>query len=131
MPASIVAGAIIDRRRVLLGHRSPDREWYPNVWDLPGGHVARGEASADALARELREELGIVVQAQHPFTRLCTTDFEMDVFLVTGWRGTPANLAPEEHDAIAWFTVEELTGLEMAHETLTPFLRNVLQGRVG
>ena len=32
------------------------------VWDLPGGQVERGELLHEALARELEEELGIVVR---------------------------------------------------------------------
>jgi 8-oxo-dGTP pyrophosphatase MutT (NUDIX family) len=31
------------------------------VWDLPGGHVLPGEESAEALVRELTEELGVVI----------------------------------------------------------------------
>ena len=35
-------------------------------------------------------------------------------FLVTAWSGTPENLAPEEHDQLAWFSVDELSSLVLA-----------------
>jgi 8-oxo-dGTP diphosphatase len=55
----VVARLLVRDGQVLLCHRSPDREWCPNVWDLPGGHVENGETGVDALVRELAEELGI------------------------------------------------------------------------
>ncbi|GID92165.1 NUDIX hydrolase [Amorphoplanes digitatis] len=55
--ARIVTALLRDGNRVLLCHRSPQRRWYPDVWDLPGGHVEPGEPPGAALARELREEL--------------------------------------------------------------------------
>jgi 8-oxo-dGTP diphosphatase len=128
MAEAIVAGVMIKDCRILLCHRSADRQWYPDVWDLPGGHVEFGESPSEALRRELAEELGVSVHSlSHPLGRLCTPEFEMDIWQVTGWHGTPANLAPEEHDAIAWFTAEELTSLEVAHGSYLPLLRTVLK----
>src|SRR6478735_7311049 len=121
MADAIVAGVMIKDGRILLCHRAADRRWYPDVWDLPGGHVEFGESPTEALRRELAEELGVSVHSlSHPLDRLCTPEFEMDIWQVTGWHGTPANLAPEEHDAIAWFTAEELTSLEVAHGSHLP-----------
>ena len=131
MAEAIVAGAMIKDGRILLCHRSPDRRWYPDVWDLPGGHVELGETPNEALKRELLEELGVSVHSlsRDPLDRVCTHEFEMDIWPVTGWDGTPANLVPEEHDAIAWFTAEELPSLEMAHDSYLALLRTVLKAR--
>jgi mutator protein MutT len=54
-----VAAAIIRRSDyILLTRRRPDSH-LPNLWEFPGGKVEAGESMADALQRELREELGI------------------------------------------------------------------------
>jgi 8-oxo-dGTP diphosphatase len=128
MAEAIVAGVMIKHGRVLLCHRSADRQWYPDVWDLPGGHVEFGETPTEALKRELVEELGVSVHSlSHLPDRLRTPEFEIDIWQVTGWDGTPANLVPEEHDAIAWFTAEELTSLEVAHGSYLRLLRTVLK----
>jgi hypothetical protein len=50
----------------------------------------------------------------------------MDIWLVAHWRGRPTNLASKEHDAIAWFTVEQLADLELAHGSHAETLRTVL-----
>lgn len=53
----VVAGLLRRRGRALMVHRSSQRRWYPDAWDLPGGHVEVGEVPRLALVRELREEL--------------------------------------------------------------------------
>ena len=49
----VVAGLLRRRGRALLVHRSPQRLWYPDVWDLPGGHVLSGEPPRRASEEEL------------------------------------------------------------------------------
>jgi 8-oxo-dGTP diphosphatase len=61
-----------------------------------------------------------------PLERVSTAEFEMDIWLVARWRGTPTNLASKEHDAIGWFTAEQLERLELAHESYAETLRTVL-----
>jgi 8-oxo-dGTP diphosphatase len=56
----VVAGALIADRALLVAQRRrpPD---LAGLWELPGGKVAPGETEVTALARELREELGLEV----------------------------------------------------------------------
>jgi len=67
-PASIVevAAAVLTQPdgRVLLAQRPPGKV-YAGYWEFPGGKVEAGESLDTTLARELHEELGIVV------TRAC------------------------------------------------------------
>jgi len=57
----VVAAALIAADgRVLLQQRSPGRS-MAGLWEFPGGKVEEGETPETALARELREELGISV----------------------------------------------------------------------
>ena len=61
----VVAAVLVEDRQVLLVHRSPTREAFPNVWDLPGGHIEDGESPRQAITRELNEELDIVAHPSH------------------------------------------------------------------
>jgi 8-oxo-dGTP pyrophosphatase MutT (NUDIX family) len=40
---------------------------------------------------------------------------EVHAFLVTRWDGEPVNTAPDEHDDLRWFELDELAGLRLAH----------------
>jgi 8-oxo-dGTP pyrophosphatase MutT (NUDIX family) len=70
-----------------------------------------------ALDRELHEELGVRIVTGST-SHLCRVvvrpagePVELSAWLVTGWHGTPANLAPDEHDEIGWFDLAELPPL--------------------
>ncbi|WP_159874094.1 NUDIX domain-containing protein [Novosphingobium sp. 9U] len=52
-----------DTGRLLVGLRSHDKVAWPNCWDAIGGKLDKGESPAEALARELNEELGITPTA--------------------------------------------------------------------
>ena len=110
----VVLGALVRGGRVLLVHRSASKRAYPNVWDLPGGVVEAGEAELEALARELYEELGVRITTDST-SHLCRFTAGppdepalLSAWLVRDWEGTPANVAPEEHDDIGWFDLGEL-----------------------
>jgi len=128
--ARVVAALLRDGDRLLLCHRSPQRRWYPDVWDLPGGHVEPGEPPGAALAREIREELGIDIAAPSgpPMREVHGDTFSMRIWLIEAWTGSPANVAPDEHDAIAWFTADALGDLSLAHDSYLAMFSQVLAG---
>lgn len=58
----MVVAAVIERGgRILVSQRGPDAG-QPGRWEFPGGKRERGESDAAALARELVEELGVVLE---------------------------------------------------------------------
>jgi len=124
----VVAALICRRGRILLCHRSPQREWYPDLWDLPGGHVGDNEVAAHAVTRELFEELGIRVEPpqSEPLAHVQGTDFRMDIWLIDEWVGEPSNLAPNEHDALAWVNAEETLGFQLADRRLPALIKAAL-----
>ena len=58
MQAIRVVAAVVRRGETILVTRRPDRPGRPGQWEFPGGKVEAGEGEAEALRRELREELG-------------------------------------------------------------------------
>lgn len=109
--------------RALLVHRHPQRRLYPDVWDLPGGHIEPGETPEAAARREIGEELGVTVTGLERVPVPVHTPAVTHVFVARGWRGEPANLALDEHDAIGWFTPEEAAILRLAVPELAEILR--------
>lgn len=122
-----VAGVLVRDGRVLLCRRRADRPWYPGVWDLPGGHVERGEGLHEALARELAEELEIVVQKATARLETEIVQAQLTVFVVSEWAGEPVNAAPEEHELVCWFTGEEAAFLDLADDRLAELLAEVVR----
>ena len=114
-PIPIAVAALVRDGLVLLAHRHPSRKWYPDCWDLVGGHVGTGESPHEAVIRECFEELGVHVHDHLPIP-VTFNDPTLDVHarLVTRWDGNPVNSAPEEHDDLRWFLPTQLSGLKLA-----------------
>ena len=130
--ADVVLGALMDEDRVLLAHRSPTKRAHPDVWDLPGGCVEAGESELCALARELREELGVHIAtdtASHLY-RLTAASVEepalVSAWIVLDWQGTPKNNAPDEHVDIGWFELGNLPS--PAHPLVRTAFVNAVRG---
>ena len=101
--------------RAVLVNRHPGRHSYPDVWDLPGGHIEPGESPSATARREVAEELGVVVGDLEPVpVPVNVPGAETHVFVALTWSGEPTNLAPDEHDAIGWFSPAEAGALRLA-----------------
>lgn len=125
----VAAAVLVADGRVLLGHRHPDREHYPDCWDAIGGHIEPGETPEQGLVRECREELGVTVAVpRHVSTQWLAPDLELNSFVVDTWSGSPTNLAPEEHDALGWFAPDEVSALLLAHPEVAALAADALSG---
>lgn len=107
----------------LLAKR-PQGRVYAGYWEFPGGKVEPGEPVKDALAREIREELGVEIERAYPWiTRAFTyphASVRLHFHRVFAWRGQPHAL---EHSALAWQRPEA-----MQVEPLLPANGPVLRG---
>lgn len=115
VPLEVVAAILIQPDgRVFLASR-PHGKVYAGYWEFPGGKVEAGESHEHALARELKEELGIVpVRATHWITKVYTyphAAVRLNFFRVWQWEGKPH---PHEGQTFAW--------VEPAHCEVAPLL---------
>ena len=63
----VAVGVLIDPSgRFLLTSRPPGKV-YAGYWEFPGGKVEAGESVAEALRRELQEEIGVTVGTVQPW----------------------------------------------------------------
>lgn len=106
--------------RLLLGRRSPAKPFYPNVWDLIGGHAEAGETPEQALLREVEEEIGSIpaeftlVEVVPEPNPAAHGPCEYSVFVVRSWTGPEPFLRNDEHVELGWFTPSEARKLDLA-----------------
>ncbi len=110
----VAAGALTDANgRVLLMQRKPGTH-LAGTWEFPGGKLEPGESIEQALARELREELGIDTRAFELLISLpwCYPEksIRLHALRVTGWRGEPR--AHEGHP-LRWVPLDRIDTDEM------------------
>ena len=116
--------------RVLIAQR-PIGKSMAGLWEFPGGKIERNERPEDTLIRELREELGIVVDAAClaplTFASHAYPDFHllMPLYVCRRWHGTVTAL---EGQTIAWVRPNRLRGYPMppADEPLISHLMQLL-----
>ena len=127
----VVAAALIDADdRVLIAQR-PKGKALADLWEFPGGKIDAGERPEEALIRELREELGILVKpaclapltfASHSYDAF---HLLMPLYVCRRWEGF---VQPLEGQALKWVRAKDLRDYPMppADAPLIPHLEDLL-----
>ena len=116
--------------RVLIAQRPAGRP-MAGLWEFPGGKVEAGERPEDTLIRELKEELGIIVDeaclaplafASHSYPQF---HLLMPLYVCRRWQGTVMAL---EGQKLAWVRPNRLREYPMppADEPLVSHLMTLL-----
>ena len=127
----VVAAAVVEREgRVMLCQRLPNAH-NGLKWEFPGGKLEAGESPEAALARELREELGIAVSVGRVRDAVFYRYPDRDV-LVLFYGCAIADGEPRtvECNAIAWVTPSEMAGYDFAGADLAFVERNYMDRAV-
>ena len=101
------------RGEIFLQKRSMSKDTSPGLWDSSAsGHVDTGEDYDTCAVRELREEIGLIVN--QPPRRLfklsaCAETGEEFVWVYRCESEGPFELHPEEIESGAWFAPEKVT----------------------
>ncbi len=119
-----MVAAVVRRDGAYLVARRPRGKRHGGRWEFPGGKIRNGEDDRAALARELREELGVEVDdvgdvlfvARDPGSRFVIRFRTVDI------DGEPRSL---EHEEVRWVESPRLDQLELAPADLR-FVRSCL-----
>lgn len=111
-----VVGAIIenDNNEILCALRSPEMN-LPNMWEFAGGKVEENETLAEAIEREIQEELKCSIKSKeifndntHEYEKFIVNLITLKCKLVAG---TPI---ATEHSKLIWLKRENLQSLKWA-----------------
>lgn len=113
-PKLTVVAALIESDGKLLVSQRRRGSAFELMWEFPGGKVEMGESLEAALARELREELGVqtivgaeIYRTTHKYEEMSRA-VELVFFRCTIVSETPQNLAFEQ---IAWRKPRDLLAM--------------------
>ena len=118
----VVAAVIFSRcgKKIFLAKR-PDKSHQGGLWEFPGGKVETEETVAQALSRELKEEVAIDILSCQPLLKIEHTypgkegsdegskTVCLDVFIVDNFIGDPS---AQEGQGQGWFELNELEKLD-------------------
>lgn len=124
-PLHIAVGVLRRGDTVLISQRLPGKPGA-GEWEFPGGKCEPGETVAEALARELHEELGIDMHHAEPLIRLRhggpDATVVLDTWTIHDWSGEPVG---REGQPLRWTPIRDLhaAGLLAADAPIVTALR--------
>jgi 8-oxo-dGTP diphosphatase len=104
----VVAALIWDRGRFMICQR-PEHKARGLLWEFVGGKVESGETKQQALVRECKEELDVIIDVHDVFMDVIheypDIKVHLTLFNASINRGEPKKL---EHNDIKWIVASEI-----------------------
>lgn len=108
----VVAALILNGAGQVLAVKCPEHK-HAGGWEFPGGKIEPGEASRDAVAREILEELGVRVEVDE---LLHTVEWDYPAFHLSmqcyPCRMRGGELRLNEHSEARWLSMAELNSVD-------------------
>lgn len=108
----VVAALIINQGKVFATQRGYGE--FKDGWEFPGGKIEPGETPAEALKREIQEELATEIRVEQPLTTVeydyPTLHLSMECFICKVEKG---DLTLLEHEAKKWLSFDELDAVDL------------------
>ena len=106
----VVAAVVFDRGKLLCSQR-PEGKAHAGLWEFPGGKLEKGETAAQALVRELAEELNYRVNPLDEMYRLVvhpTPERELILHFIRAYPEKGSIPESCENQPFCWVTPSEL-----------------------
>lgn len=104
--------------------------WMDGYFSVPAGAIDGGETIQDAVIREAKEEIGVVVkpeQASLAHTMHCFTgedEWLGQFFITNSWESEPKLNEPEKHSELTWVKFDHLP------DNMLPYVRQAIENVV-
>ena len=119
----VVAAIIQDEQGNILCAKRGDWKSLPGKWEFPGGKANPGEELAQALVREIKEELSVGIKVVREFDRSTTGEIELVCFVCDLVSEKPA--ASTDHSELRWVSEKDLASLDWSEADL-PAVKKIL-----
>ena len=109
-PRTVVCAVVTRDGKVLAARRARPAE-LAGLWEMPGGKLEPGEGERAAVARELREELGVEVEVGEQYLPALDIGpgWELVAYAAVLTGGSPRPMeADPAHDEVRWLAADEL-----------------------
>ncbi len=117
-----VVGVLEQGDRMLMIQRS-ELVLAPGKWCFPGGTIEKGETPADTIVREIREEVGLEVEAGRKLWSWIREDGQLNLeWWSVRLLGGELELNPKEVQAAKWMTEQEIRSHSGVLPNNIPFL---------
>ena len=116
---------LIEDSKVLLLKRS-NTGYMDGYYGLPSGHLDGNETAREGGAREIKEEIGIIVEPSdlkvvHVMHRKAENDERIDFFVTTDkYQGEIVNCEPHKCEELKWVNLDNLP------ENIIPYIKEAI-----